>query len=63
MTAQEVSKKLSVIYNVQYELTIQNGKDAGQTVSHVHIHLCPKPQGDNAAGLEKAKDGEIAKRS
>jgi diadenosine tetraphosphate (Ap4A) HIT family hydrolase len=23
-------------------MTIQNGKDAGQTVTHVHIHLCPK---------------------
>jgi len=23
-------------------MTVQNGKDAGQTVTHVHIHLCPK---------------------
>ena len=42
MTAQEVSKKLQTIYNVQYDMTVQNGKDAGQTVMHVHIHLCPK---------------------
>lgn len=27
---------------MQYDLTIQNGKDSGQTVFHVHIHLCPK---------------------
>lgn len=42
MTAQEVAKKLQTIYNVQYEMTVQNGKDAGQTVNQVHIHLCPR---------------------
>ena len=42
MTAQEVAKKLQTIYNMQYEMTVQNGRDAGQTVGHVHIHLCPK---------------------
>ncbi len=37
-----MAKKLQTIYNMQYEMTVQNGKDAGQTVGQVHIHLCPK---------------------
>ena len=44
MTAQQVTKKLQTIYNMEYELTIQDGKDAGQTVFHCHVHLYPKHQ-------------------
>jgi diadenosine tetraphosphate (Ap4A) HIT family hydrolase len=41
MTAQEVCKKLASIYNSQFEIFMQNGKDAGQTINHVHLHLMP----------------------
>jgi bis(5'-adenosyl)-triphosphatase len=42
MTAQEVSRRLQLIYKTQYEVIIENGKDAGQAVPHVHLHLMPK---------------------
>ncbi len=29
-----------------YNIGINDGKDAGQTVAHVHIHLIPRYQGD-----------------
>ena len=41
MTAQEICKKLQQIHKVTYEIFLQNGKDAGQTVYHVHLHLVP----------------------
>ncbi len=40
-TAQEISKKLSIINKCEYNFSIQNGKESGQTVPHVHIHICP----------------------
>lgn len=42
MTAQEISRKLQQIHKVPYEIFLQNGKDAGQTVNHVHLHLVPR---------------------
>lgn len=42
MTAQEICKKLQQIHKHQYEIFLQNGKDAGQTVNHAHLHLIPK---------------------
>lgn len=39
--AQEISKKLSFINKCVYNFSIQNGKESGQTVPHVHIHVCP----------------------
>jgi diadenosine tetraphosphate (Ap4A) HIT family hydrolase len=56
MTAQEVCKQLQIKYKTQYEIFMQNGKDAGQTVNHVHLHLMPKYQ--NIEALEK-KNSEI----
>lgn len=42
MTAQEVSRRLQLIYKTQYEVIVENGKDAGQAVPQVHLHLMPK---------------------
>ena len=41
LTAQEVCKKLQTIYNKEYTVALQNGKDAGQTVEHIHLHCMP----------------------
>lgn len=29
-----------------YAITLQDGRDSGQTVSHVHLHILPRFQGD-----------------
>lgn len=55
MTAHEVSRKLQQIYKIEYQIFCQNGKDAGQTVQHCHLHLIPKkPQEDGR--LERMSD-------
>jgi bis(5'-adenosyl)-triphosphatase len=41
-TAQEVCQRLESISQLNYEMTIQNGEEAGQTVKHLHMHLVPK---------------------
>lgn len=56
MSAQEVCKKLSALNNCVYDISVQNGKDAGQTVPHVHLHLVPHL----APNMEKRReDAEI----
>lgn len=56
MSAQEVSKKLGTLNSCIYDITIQNGKEAGQTVPHVHLHLVPK----SVPGAEVRKeDAEV----
>ena len=42
MTAQEICKKLQHIHKATYEIFLQNGKEAGQSISHVHLHLVPR---------------------
>ena len=55
MTAHEVSRKLQQIYQIEYQVFCQNGKEAGQTVPHCHLHLIPKKAGDES-GLERKGD-------
>ncbi|KAJ2233152.1 Dinucleoside triphosphate hydrolase [Coemansia sp. RSA 1722] len=44
---QRVSKVVEKLYNAQgLTLCIQDGPMAGQTVSHVHLHVIPRHQGD-----------------
>lgn len=58
VTAQEVAKKLSSLNNCVYNISMQNGKEAGQTVAHVHLHLVPTA----VQGAARRKDG-VEKRS
>lgn len=45
--AQRVGKKLEPHYKAEaLTFTIQDGKVAGQTVEHVHIHILPRTKGD-----------------
>jgi histidine triad (HIT) family protein len=37
LVAKEVAKKMNI--NDAFNIVINNGKDAGQTVFHLHIHL------------------------
>lgn len=55
MTAHEVCRKLQKIFKIEYQIFSQNGKDAGQTVAHCHLHLIPKKE-DDEGGLER-EDG------
>lgn len=47
LTVQRVQKAVESEYNAKSStLTIQDGKDAGQTVPHVHVHIIPRTPGD-----------------
>jgi bis(5'-adenosyl)-triphosphatase len=52
-TAHEICSKLEVVNQGKYEIILQNGEEAGQTVKHVHLHLISK---DRIAGLERDSD-------
>jgi diadenosine tetraphosphate (Ap4A) HIT family hydrolase len=38
---------------MNYEISLQNGEEAGQTVKHLHLHLIPKHKNP---GLERLSD-------
>jgi len=42
-----VSKLMKILTFTDYNLFINNGKDAGQTIGHVHLHVVPRIAGDN----------------
>ena len=54
MTAQEVARKLQQIHKTPYQIFLQNGKEAGQSVPHVHLHLVP--QAKNIEFLERKEE-------
>jgi bis(5'-adenosyl)-triphosphatase len=46
-TVQRVSNMLERFYKASaFNIAIQDGKDAGQSVSHLHVHICPRRPGD-----------------
>ncbi|KYN23816.1 HIT family protein [Vibrio cidicii] len=47
--AHQIGKKMfEVLEDVSdYTLVVNNGRDAGQHIPHVHIHLIPRRKGDN----------------
>ena len=43
----KIARALEILYSVSsLTMTIQDGPEAGQTVSHVHMHLLPRRHGD-----------------
>ena len=47
MTVQAAQKMIESYTNASSStICIQDGKDAGQTVEHVHIHILPRKPGD-----------------
>lgn len=47
ITVQKVSTVIQEVFKTtSSSIGIQNGKEAGQTVSHVHVHVLPRKEGD-----------------
>ena len=40
-------------------IAIHNGKDAGQEVPHVHVHLVPRSNGDSAGAIHSMFDSGL----
>lgn len=58
----------SIMHNVVSEvdkltgstlIAIHNGKQAGQEIPHVHIHLVPRSSGDSGGPIHKMFDSQI----
>ena len=74
MSEQENSDLFSLVYQVLTKVdkltgatlvAIHNGKEAGQEIPHVHVHLVPRSAGDSAGAIHsmfnpvKFSDSEI----
>jgi bis(5'-adenosyl)-triphosphatase len=47
LSVQQVGKVLEKAYNAQsLTISLQDGKEAGQSVPHVHVHLIPRKSTD-----------------
>jgi len=47
ISVQKVSAAVEQQFNAtSLTLAVQDGKDAGQTVEHVHVHIMPRKKGD-----------------
>jgi len=47
LTVQKLQKTLKRIYNAAgFNVAVQDGKAAGQSVAHVHCHVIPRKEGD-----------------
>lgn len=44
--AKKVAKALSLSLGAGYNIVMNNGKEAGQLVSHAHVHIIPRFQKD-----------------
>lgn len=44
--AKRVAKALSLSFGASFNIVMNNGKEAGQVVSHSHVHIIPRFQKD-----------------
>ena len=40
-------------------VAVHNGKEAGQEVPHVHVHLVPRSSADSASAIHSMFDGTV----
>ena len=53
ISAKNISENLKKYYHTNsVQISIQDGKEAGQTVEHCHIHLIPIPEGYKSKGVD-----------
>ena len=53
ISAKYISENLKKYYHTNsVQISIQDGKEAGQTVEHCHIHLIPIPEGYKSKGVD-----------
>ena len=53
VSAKNIAENLKKYYHTNsVQISIQDGKDAGQTVEHCHIHLIPIPEGYKSKGVD-----------
>ena len=46
-SVKKIYKILKAAYNsVAFNLVIQDGPEAGQSINHLHLHICPRVKGD-----------------
>ena len=57
LTATRVQRTLRRVYHAEaFNIAVQDGEAAGQSVPHVHCHVIPRSSGDPAAGTDKVHD-------
>ena len=53
ISAKNIAENLKKYYHTDsVQISIQDGKDSGQTVDHCHIHLIPIPEGYKTKGVD-----------
>jgi bis(5'-adenosyl)-triphosphatase len=67
LTVQRVSRTIERLYNATaLNIAIQDGKDAGQSVPHVHAHIIPRkrddlPEPDAIYQMLEGEEGDLGK--
>ena len=56
ISAKVISENLKKYYHTNsVQISIQDGKEAGQTVEHCHIHILPIPEGSSIKEVDDEK--------
>ena len=59
ISAKVISENLKKYYHTNsVQISIQDGKEAGQTVEHCHIHILPIPEGSSIKEVDDEKRKE-----
>jgi bis(5'-adenosyl)-triphosphatase len=68
LTVQRVSRTIVRVYDASaMNIAIQDGKDAGQSVPHLHAHIIPRkrndlPETDAIYGMLEGEDGDMSRQ-
>lgn len=65
ITVQRIQRTLARLYGVEaFNVALQDGVAAGQSVEHVHVHVLPRKEGDGAGedriyGMLEGREGDV----